>query len=95
MYKGAFLLLAVPLLAQGRNGAKGFVLFTSLLSLSLLTVSVMVAYSTLLVTLCGLMVSGLAFGAAATGMFRLWKSREVGPVIAVSQPKAEHRGGTR
>ena len=95
MYKGAFLLLAVPLLAQGRNGAKGFVLFTSLLSLSLLTVSVMVAYSTLLVTLCGLMVSGLAFGAAASGMFRLWKSREVGSLMVVGQPRAEHRGGTR
>jgi hypothetical protein len=75
MYKGAFLLLAVPLLSQGRKGAGGFVIFTSLVSLSLLLVAVMVAYSTLLITLAGLVAAGIAFGASCSGLLEVWKSQ--------------------
>lgn len=65
-YKAAFLLMAVPLLSLPRNGSPRFALYTSIVALTLIGLTLIVGYSILLTSLAGLIASALGMGAATT-----------------------------
>lgn len=78
-YKGAFLVLAVPLLSLPLRAKRHFGLYTSIVSLALIAIAMTVAYNSLLSTLAGLMSAALAVGAGLAVMWtqssRVWHRR--------------------
>lgn len=73
-YKAAFLLMAVPLLSLPRNGSPRFALYTSLVALILIGITLIVGYSILLTSLAGLIASALGMGAATTNLLGYLKN---------------------
>jgi hypothetical protein len=65
-YKGPFLLLAVPLLALGLTSKNKFVLYTAIVSMLLIALSLMLSYSILLTSLASILVASLAAGTGVT-----------------------------
>lgn len=65
-YKAAFLLMAVPLLSLPRSGSPRFALYTSIVALTLVGLTLIVGYSILLTSLAGLIASAIGMGAATT-----------------------------
>jgi len=65
-YKGPFLLLAVPLLALGLASKNRFVLYTAIVSMLLIALSIMLSYSILLTSLASILVASLAAGMGVT-----------------------------
>lgn len=62
-YKGAFLVLVIPLMAIGLQSANAFSLYTSIVSLILIGLSIVLAYSILLTSIASILVASLAAGA--------------------------------
>jgi len=65
-YKAAFLMMAVPLLSLPRSSSPRFALYTSLVALILVGITLIVGYSILLTSLAGLIASALGIGASTT-----------------------------
>ena len=65
-YKAAFLLMAVPLLSLPRSGSPRFALYTSIVVLSLIGLTLIVGYSILLTSIAGLIASAVGIGSATT-----------------------------
>lgn len=69
-YKGAFLALALPILALPGKARSRPALYTSIVSLLLAVIALTVAYNSLLSTLAGLVVAGVASGAGLALVLR-------------------------
>lgn len=85
-YKATFLLLAVPLVALPFKGARGPLVISSVVVLTLVAVASVVVWNTVLATSLGIVAASFAFGAAATvliGTIRL-RQRSYPPVGAAS-----------
>lgn len=80
MYKGVFLLLAVPMLAlplRTRSSDSRWVLYTSVFSLVLLVYAMTFAYASVLTTLAGIVAASIGLGAGLGVTWRLLR-----PVLA-------------
>lgn len=62
-YKGAFLLLTVPLIALGVKSRDKFAMYSSLVALVLLVISLILSYSILLTSIASILVAAFGFGA--------------------------------
>lgn len=77
-YKGAFLIPAIPLIALpllARNFRQHFTLYTSLVGLTLIVISLWAAYASVLSSLSAFTVAGLALGASITHMWIAFSDR--------------------
>ena len=85
MYKGAFLLLVIPLLSLPRGQRSRFHLYTSVFTLLCLALALTIGYGTLLTTLAGITAASVAFGAGLSLCLRMLVGRSEdlsGPVRA-------------
>ena len=68
-YKGPFLLLAVPLFALGLSSKNRFALYTSIVSILLIALSLMLSYSILLTSLASIAAASIAAGVGASACY--------------------------
>ncbi len=88
-YKAAFLLMAVPLLSLPRNGSPRFALYTSIVALTLVGLTLIVGYSILLTSLAGLIASAIGMGAATTLTLKYLRNlRKSNPSSSIRQEES-------
>lgn len=85
-YKAAFLLLIVPLLARPLHPRDRFLLYTSLVTLLLITIPLIVGYSILLTSLAGILAASIGAGASLTVLWR-WLRHSDGRITSRGRPR--------